>query len=567
MSKQYGHLVFMGQGQVKNFTPEVLAADPSGAGLWEGRIWTNSTDEATKQYIGGEITQFAKGGSLGAYLKLDGTEAMTGDLELSSADQSGSVAEAAISKGYAETLLSAKQNNITGAASTVVTSDLTAERVAIANAAGKLDVSLVTTTELGYSSGVTGPIQNQLDGKQADLGYVPVNTAGDAMTGQLAMNDNRIIGVGAPVNATDAARKIDLDNAIANLNWQDDVNGIQVDNTLDPSAAPVLGDRYIITNAADLNANFGTIDGVADSDIVEFDGTEFVVVFDASAQGDKLVGTLSTNIADGNFWRHNGTIWASFNGLDSIVAGVGISKSGNTLNINLGAGISELPSDEVGIDVRPNSGLWLTVDGVESSTDADARLALLLEDVGGLTFGVEGGVSIASQGVTAAMLGAVAGNGIVGGAGVALSVAGGDGIIVDGSGVSVDTDYLDLSYARLDGADFTGAVTVIAPTADANPARKLDLDTLSSELTTDIGEVNTRITAGHVVYDGTAAELSVHTVNHDIGVKYVGVTVVDEFDNVVGVDEITFVSENQLTVSVIPASKIRVICTGAVPLV
>jgi hypothetical protein len=566
MSKQYGSLTFMGQGQVKNFTPEKLVADPEGAGLWEGRFWTNTTDNAVRYYLNGEVKQVAEGGSLDDYLRRDGSLAMLGALLLDSDDQSAASDVTAISKGHFDTGLATKQNTITGAASTVVTSDLTAERVAIANAAGKLDVSAVTTTELGYVGGVTSPLQTQLDGKQADLGYTPVNRAGDSMSGQLAMNDNRIIGVGAPVNATDGARKIDIDNAIANLNWQDDVLAIQIDNTLDPSATPVTGDRYIITDSANLNANFGTIAGLGDDDIVEFDGTEFVVVFDISAQGANSAGTFVTNLADSHFYRYN-TSWASFDGLDAIVAGVGLERSGNTFNVNMGAGIAQLPSDEVGIDVRANSGLFLTVDGATASTDTSAALAVLLQSAGGLGFGVDGGVQIASQGVTAAMLGAVAGNGINGGEGVALSVAAGDGIVVDGSGVSVDETFLDGLYARLDGADFTGAITVQAPTVDANPARKLDLDNLDTELSGAIGDVNTRISAGYFVYDGTAVAASTHTVTHGIGQKYVGVTVVDEFDNVVGVDEITFVDANSFTVDVIPASKIRVIAVGAAPLV
>jgi hypothetical protein len=44
--------------------------------------------------------------------------------------------------------------DITGAASTVVTANLTANRAVISNGSGKIDVSTVTSTELGYLSGV-----------------------------------------------------------------------------------------------------------------------------------------------------------------------------------------------------------------------------------------------------------------------------------------------------------------------------------------------------------------------------------------------------------------------------
>lgn len=58
-----------------------------------------------------------------------------------------------------------KQENITGGASTITSSDLTANRALISNAQGKVAVSPVTNTELGYLSGATSSIQTQLNGK------------------------------------------------------------------------------------------------------------------------------------------------------------------------------------------------------------------------------------------------------------------------------------------------------------------------------------------------------------------------------------------------------------------
>lgn len=50
-----------------------------------------------------------------------------------------------------------------------------------------LDSISATATEINYSIGVTSAIQTQLNGKQADLGYVPVNVAGDTMLGNLSL--------------------------------------------------------------------------------------------------------------------------------------------------------------------------------------------------------------------------------------------------------------------------------------------------------------------------------------------------------------------------------------------
>ena len=73
--------------------------------------------------------------------------------------------------------------------------------------------------------------------------------------------------------------------------------------------------------------------------------------------------------------------FTQFNGASGITAGVGLQKSGNTLSVQLGAGITELPTGEVGVDLYPtNSGLWLTDNNSSSSTDAAAQLSIRLGD-------------------------------------------------------------------------------------------------------------------------------------------------------------------------------------------
>lgn len=62
-------------------------------------------------------------------------------------------------------LVDTKQDIITGAASTITDSNLTTNRAVISNASGKVAVSNVTSTELGYLSGVTSEVQKQLNNK------------------------------------------------------------------------------------------------------------------------------------------------------------------------------------------------------------------------------------------------------------------------------------------------------------------------------------------------------------------------------------------------------------------
>ncbi|XCH78845.1 MAG: hypothetical protein WHF31_15185 [Candidatus Dehalobacter alkaniphilus] len=67
--------------------------------------------------------------------------------------------------GAIQAQINGKQATITGAASTIVSSNLTANRALLSNASGKVAVSAVTDTELGYLSGLTSAIQAQLNNK------------------------------------------------------------------------------------------------------------------------------------------------------------------------------------------------------------------------------------------------------------------------------------------------------------------------------------------------------------------------------------------------------------------
>ena len=65
------------------------------------------------------------------------------------------------------TALDGKQATITGGASTITTNNLTASRALVSNASGKVAVSDITSTELGYLDGVTSNIQDQIDNLEA----------------------------------------------------------------------------------------------------------------------------------------------------------------------------------------------------------------------------------------------------------------------------------------------------------------------------------------------------------------------------------------------------------------
>lgn len=64
-----------------------------------------------------------------------------------------------------QTQLNGKQATITGAASSVVSSNVSGDKALISSASGKIAASSTTSVELGYVHGVTSAIQNQINGK------------------------------------------------------------------------------------------------------------------------------------------------------------------------------------------------------------------------------------------------------------------------------------------------------------------------------------------------------------------------------------------------------------------
>jgi hypothetical protein len=95
------------------------------------------------------------------------------------------------------TSLGGKQATLTGATSTLVSTDLTVSRALASDANGKIVVSDVTSTELGYLDGVTSAIQTQIDGKQATLtGATSALVSSDLTASRaLASDSNGKIGV------------------------------------------------------------------------------------------------------------------------------------------------------------------------------------------------------------------------------------------------------------------------------------------------------------------------------------------------------------------------------------
>lgn len=92
-----------------------------------------------------------------------------------------------------QTQINAKQPTITGGASTITSNNLTVSRALVSDGSGKVAVSDITSTELGYLDGIKSNIQAQIDGKAASghtHSYAGSSSVGGAATSANKLNTN-----------------------------------------------------------------------------------------------------------------------------------------------------------------------------------------------------------------------------------------------------------------------------------------------------------------------------------------------------------------------------------------
>lgn len=140
-------------------------------------------------------------------------------------------------------LLAAKQNTITGGASSITSADLTINRALVSDSAGKVIVSGITSTELGRLYGVTSNIQDQLDGKQDTItGAATTITSGNLTANRaLISNGNGKVWASA-VTATELGY---LDGVTSGIQAQ--INGKQ--NTITGAATTITSSNLTANRA------------------------------------------------------------------------------------------------------------------------------------------------------------------------------------------------------------------------------------------------------------------------------------------------------------------------------
>jgi hypothetical protein len=286
-----------------------------------------------------------------------------------------------------------------------VSSDTSIDLATVTNS-GTGSFLKLTTDSYGRVTGTTAVVEADIT---ALVDGVYVNVAGDTMTGTLNMDGNTITGLATAINATDAVNKAYVDALQNGLSWKQAVRIAFTSNVADLATLVASNafqgvtlaqdDRILLTGQTDATQNGIYVvqaDGVpmraADmNDPAEFDGAAvFVKEGDFASSAWTETATVTTVGTDP-------VQFSEFSGGYTYTWGTGLSASGNTINVNLGAGIAQLPTDEVGIDVASGLALQLT------STDTTGQLTFVLDTGSGLEQSATG-LKISAGGVTNAML-------------------------------------------------------------------------------------------------------------------------------------------------------------------
>jgi len=256
----------------------------------------------------------------------------------------------------------------------------------------------------GGTAKVTGCTAASTSGDALVYGQASASLAGLTLGADLVMNSNKITGLPAiPSNDTDISSKNYLDNAVTGNMWQEpavvlSILDSQGQSGVDPTAGgtgeawlvdnwstkndgdivewsgaawvtivaasgsePPDGTRVVVASASAAGAFAGK-----ENNMAEYDATEDSWTFTAPSTGDAIMIVDDDSVYDGIGYVYNGSAWTQFTGTSLVTAGAGLNKSGNTLSVNAGNGVT-IPADALELDLASSSGL--TVGGSGLSVD------------------------------------------------------------------------------------------------------------------------------------------------------------------------------------------------------
>ncbi len=201
----------------------------------------------------------------------------------------------------------------------------------------------------GSSATITGLSTPTNASDAANKGYVDTQDAlrlaltGGTLTGALAMSTNKITGLGTPTADTDAANKSYVDSVAQGIDAKASCRAATTGNislsgtqTID-GVAVIAGDRVLVKDQSSAAENgiyvaaAGAWSRASDANTWDELVSAFTFVEQGTTNGNN--GYICT-ISAGGTLGVTAVTWAQFSGAGQINAGTGMSKTGNTLNVN-----------------------------------------------------------------------------------------------------------------------------------------------------------------------------------------------------------------------------------------
>lgn len=250
---------------------------------------------------------------------------------------------------------------VTGATTLASTLAVTGALTATGGVLGNITAGSGTSTfnnvvingNLDMDAGSSGTITNLPNptnpGDAANKAYVDSQDAlrlaltGGTMTGAIAMSNNKVTGVATPTADQDAANKAYVDSVAQGIDAKASCKAATTANitlsgnqTID-GVAVVAGDRVLVKNQSSAAQNgiyvadSSTWSRSADANTWDELVAAFTFVEQGTENGNN--GYICT-IAPGGTLGVTAVTWAQFSGAGQIIAGQGLSKTGNTIQVN-----------------------------------------------------------------------------------------------------------------------------------------------------------------------------------------------------------------------------------------
>jgi len=338
---------------------------------------------------------------------------------------------------------------------------------------------------------------------------------GTAVAGDINLDGNKIYGSAVGVNPTDLVTKSQLDSVSAGLDAKGASHVATTGANIDLSTGGLLTiDGEVLTAGQRVLVKDQTIaseNGVYDAAVgswtrsADFDGAPTNEVsggsFSFVTNGTVNGGTGWIVVAEGDIVvGTDDIVWTQFSGASTISGGNGITVSGTIVSadvdgttiVNTGGAGDKIGVADAGITATQ---LAASVAGDGLAGGAGTALSI---DLDGATLTVAtAGIKVSDAGITETQIASSAlsaTGGLTGGSGTTIGVNGYWGVTVDANGVGVDIDgtTLALSAAGVKVAD--GGITATQLAVDSVTAEKINADVaglgLISNATTGALDIN-----------------------------------------------------------------------------